>query len=221
MKFISSIKQARTSKKKYRGLWHTKSDKWIVYCNKKYIGSFNTEIYAAAAYNIAAIKIYGATAKINHGIHPSILLDVASQIKNISPTRRMECLNDAYDKRKNLLGDSNSIKLPEKFDPINIKSVPMDEIQNLYDYRYKGVIIDLNKQSLSWQAYCNKIYIGSFNNPLYAAAMYNLMALHFYGNEAILNEGIDYEVMIDAVLSLPSKGKTISIEIAEQILYSN
>jgi hypothetical protein len=39
--------------------------KWVAQCSRKHCGSFNTEIDAAAAYNLAAIKTYGEYAWIN------------------------------------------------------------------------------------------------------------------------------------------------------------
>jgi len=51
---------------KYKGVYFDKRrNKWISQCKRKHCGSFNTEIDAAAAYNLAAIKTYGEYAWIN------------------------------------------------------------------------------------------------------------------------------------------------------------
>jgi len=82
---LATVAQDRTNmvKKKWRGkcssrykgvVWHKHTAKWramITISRKQYqLGGFTSEIAAARAYNAAALKMFGAFARVNQGIQP-------------------------------------------------------------------------------------------------------------------------------------------------------
>lgn len=55
-----------TSKKRFLGVNKSSPNTWRVYCKRKYLGSFESEVDAAVAYNIEAIKQFGELAQLNN-----------------------------------------------------------------------------------------------------------------------------------------------------------
>lgn len=49
---------------KYKGVYWSRG-KWIVMCNRKWVGTFEVEIVAAKAYDLAAIESFGEFAYLN------------------------------------------------------------------------------------------------------------------------------------------------------------
>lgn len=60
----------RGASSKFKGVsWHKKSKKWHVYIQsdkRHYIGAYESEIHAAAAYDEAAVKYHGEFARLNN-----------------------------------------------------------------------------------------------------------------------------------------------------------
>lgn len=69
--FNSAKKRAGRTSSRYKGVHHRKErNKWVAYISikrkKTFLGSFNTEIEAARAYNEAAKREYGEYARLNN-----------------------------------------------------------------------------------------------------------------------------------------------------------
>lgn len=67
---MNRIKQKKNSSSKFKGVcWDKFHSKWVVLIKvntkRKFLGSFNSEIEAAKAYNEAALKYFGKFAKLN------------------------------------------------------------------------------------------------------------------------------------------------------------
>jgi len=58
--------QRTRKKRRFKGVcFHLRSQKWMASCGEKYLGLFETPELAAAAYDSAAIEMFGAFARLN------------------------------------------------------------------------------------------------------------------------------------------------------------
>ena len=49
----------------FKGPTRTRSGRWMAFCNRKYIGSFDTQEEAARAYDTEAMRLFGEFARLN------------------------------------------------------------------------------------------------------------------------------------------------------------